>query len=800
MTHFKRTAATAFAVIGLASIAPLSALAQIDATITSIVDRFNEIENALPSMQHISVDATHSDNDYFLGKIDIWFHPEKNFTKLKNERRDGDDVTIQEMWGYGNQLIFVYHRSEWWNESDKKVGISERRYYLNNENVIREMYRDAYLPKGGSLDISNVSHTINDDFDTEAAKIIYADEEDRAEEIVKAARVISQWPGGSPDFLTFPYRIRLNSVSPNGKYAFAWGMRGVTNPDWLAYEQDYEYLEKLGVEEFDLHLISITDGSILQTIDSVFQPQGNLYMWTEWNSDSTHVAIGFDARFYTPVAEIYRVENNSATVLTNLTQSLSSIAIEVLRENDHPYAIDSDTAEGFIMIKDFNADGTLNLEYDISSKFEGPRYNAFLELALKFDYNSGNLSLVSSELPDYKPVPTNWEKLETFLLSNATTWLTQPPTVDEYEKKFTGHDDGVIHLYNVFGGFLNFTNLEILTRRPLFLSSPHSPGFLDTESRFDFGHYDPEVISDISRNLSPLLGDTFVRVTRPLYEAKFQSTAKHFQEALHYWQENPDELERQKNVYLGHLENQTLPEYYYLLEGDLAQTLFEGYSSDWTEQMVYLTGLRFWMRRACDGSYDAFADLLQRVIQAYDPNYFTTRGIPELLIESHDDNEGIGLVELLMEENGAMGIDHLTKLDLATLRQKLPNLTVKPATLYDEGGEYPGFKAYLGSAEVLTVTDYGTGDPTMFEARSTNMQMRNGISTGATFAEVFKNQKPLGYYFGVESDIGGVIAEAPGSERITLLFSPPEDYQLTTTLPPLEDIGHFTLTEMKWRP
>ena len=150
-------------------------------------------------------------------------------------------------------------------------------------------------------------------------------------------------------------------------------------------------------------------------------------------SDSTHVAIGFDARFYTPVAEIYRVENNSATVLTNLTQSLSSIAIEVLRENDHPYAIDSDTAEGFIMIKDFNADGTLNLEYDISSKFEGPRYNAFLELALKFDYNSGNLSLVSSELPDYKPVPTNWEKLETFLLSNATTWLTQPPTVDEYE-------------------------------------------------------------------------------------------------------------------------------------------------------------------------------------------------------------------------------------------------------------------------------------------------------------------------------------------------------------------------------
>lgn len=164
MTHFKRTAATAFAVIGLASITAPSAIAQIDATITNIVDQFNEIENGLPFTQHLLVDATHSDNDFFLGKIDVWFHPQGKFMKLKNERREGDDVTIQEMWGYENQLIFVYHRSEWWNETDKKIGVSERRYYLHDEKVIREMYRDAYLPKGGSLDISNVSHDVNDDF------------------------------------------------------------------------------------------------------------------------------------------------------------------------------------------------------------------------------------------------------------------------------------------------------------------------------------------------------------------------------------------------------------------------------------------------------------------------------------------------------------------------------------------------------------------------------------------------------------------------------------------------------------
>lgn len=801
MTPFRRPSAAALAAIGLALGAVAPAFAQIDATVTSIVDQFNEIENALPSMQHLSVDASHTDSDYFLGKIDIWFQPEGKFAKLRNERRNGDAVDIQELWGYGNELIFVFQRSEWTQPADRTVSVNETRYYLHDKKVIREMFRSASRPAGGSLDISDVSHTLNDELDPESATLLFEEENKRAEEITKAARVISQWPGGASGFLNLPYRLLLNSLSPDGRYAFAWGIRGIAQPDWLAWEEkSYDYIDSLGVEEFDLHVISIADGSILHTIPSIYQPLGNLYMWTDWCPDNKHVALGFDARFFTAEAGIYQIENGSVSNQNDLAASLSRIALDVLRKKDHPYAIDSEEANGFIDILDFKPDGTLNVRYEISSKLDGPRYNASLLLNLKFDFATGAITLLSSELPDYKPIPTTWDKLGTFLLSKVPEWLTSPPMLDDYETVFTGHDTGVIHLYNQFGAYFNPDNLEILTRSPLFLSGPHQPGYPDTQSRFEFGHYDPATVSEITRHVSILLNDNFVSVTRPLYEKYFQSTLHHFQESLRYWEQNPAELERQKLIYLDLLQSQTLPEYYYLLDGDLGRKLFEQYSSDWTEQMCYLTGLRFWMRRSCDNSYGAFAKLLQQVLQAYEPDYFSTRGFPEMTSDSDEENEGVGMVELLMEESGVMGINQLTKLDLPTLQQKLPNLTVKPATLYDEGGQYPGFKAFLGSAEVLTVTDFGTGDPTMFEARSMNMQMRNGVSTGATFAEVFQNQKPLGYYFGVESDVGGVIAEAPDSERITLLFTPPKDYQLTDTVPPLEDIGNFTLTEMKWRP
>lgn len=76
----------------------------------------------------------------------------------------------------------------------------------------------------------------------------------------------------------------------------------------------------------------------------------------------------------------------------------------------------------------------------------------------------------------------------------------------------------------------------------------------------------------------------------------------------------------------------------------------------------------------------------------------------------------------------------------------------------------------------------------------------NGVSTGDTFAHVFRNQHPLGLFNGLETDVGSVMVEAPGSERITLLFEPPPGTLIPDPELTISEMKDFILKEMRWMP
>lgn len=75
-----------FAVILSVLTGPSRSQAQDDAAVTEIVRQFNEIEEMLPRMETLFIDASHAESDLGIGAITVWFDPQTLYTKVRNGR------------------------------------------------------------------------------------------------------------------------------------------------------------------------------------------------------------------------------------------------------------------------------------------------------------------------------------------------------------------------------------------------------------------------------------------------------------------------------------------------------------------------------------------------------------------------------------------------------------------------------------------------------------------------------------------------------------------------------------------
>lgn len=780
--------------------------AQNEAIISQIVDQFSAIEDLLPQMQSIQVDGDHTESNYGVGKVTIWLDQQTGYAKSKNELQAGNSTEVQEMWMLGNDILFVFERSEW-RSDDGSVDVNEMRYYMHQGRVIREMTRRATFQRGQDLDISKVPHETVNDFELDYATAIYEGQQEKGMSIARVAKALGQRPPNAPSLLSLPFRMFVDTLSPDGQYAVAFTIDGVARPDWIQWEKDqFAYLEALGNPQVRTQLVSVWTGAVIGDLQGQFDADWRMGMWAKWSPDGYSFVYGEDARWNTLYAGLYQVRGNTLSKVADVTQGLSKVAIEALKKVKHPYAIDTDEAHGFLNVRALSNQGRLEVEYRIESKFEGDRNNAYIDIIVDYNYGNGQPTVVAANLPEYVPVAATWQELLNKISGEAMAWLSGPPALEDYLQTDTVcENSGMVHLFNQFGKVLNPTAVEMIVGRPLYVSGPHFRGEINRFSQNEFGHYDPISIAMVNDAVSDALKTpALVQATQVLYNAKFRSTIYDYQEALRYWESNPAELERQKQGYLQRIANNTLPEGgYYLLENNLAEQLMNDYSTDYERQLGLLSALRFWLRRSCDGSYGEFANMTQKVIQTYDRVYFSSKGLPDLLIDTEGEETEDGIVEVVMDEDGPLGLNEKTPLNLASLQRQLSGFKVEPATISEEGEDYPIFKVMLGGEVVLAVSDFGTGDPQAFEARSPNIQMKSGISTGDTFERVFGRQYPLGLFVGLETDAGAVIADAPGSEHIRLFFRPdnPDTFQLSDPAnPPIEELSNLVLVEMRWQP
>lgn len=621
-------------------LAPLSAVLAQEALSVAFPTTRESIESNLPSMEWERIDTSHFDSEEGVFGIEVWTHRGGMVGKIKVYSRDSESDRDDK----------IYNAEEFWLHLGEPVAHRRVSFYPGSAYEDITTFRDGKLVSSltrfadsGGEQVPDISSAKFEETDPESLNDeewvtqVFEDTSRNAEKMLVTAEVVQSLPGGKQSLLSQPYRIHLEDVSPDGSYALAWSIEGVGSPDWERWENEsWQYLESFGeFPNMPISVVSLKTGSIVGQLGQDMGAEG----WAEWSPDGRMFVYFVEVGHVVPLeSSVYRVGPDGVSmIISDFPAAVGQIAMKELEKVGHPYCVrrsltKSDDEEGSAVdtwISDISESGVFSVETSFGLHMESRLDQASLNIDLKIDPTTGALQLVSSKIAEFPQIPMNWEEAVEVISTSAASWLTSPPQVEEQYRFATWPETGILGLYNEFGAILTPEVIEVLLKRSLY---KESTGFLNLYTPYEFARYDPQAIAEIDRELSRFLNPA-VFATRGLYEAKFKTLARDFNEALRYWEEHPAELKRQGEVYLKHIKNGTLPDGYYLLDGDLADRLMEEYSSEFDAQLHYLTAIRFWMRRSIDGSKDEFASILQKTIRAFDSEYYSNNGFPDLIID-----------------------------------------------------------------------------------------------------------------------------------------------------------------------
>jgi len=182
-------------------------------------------------------------------------------------------------------------------------------------------------------------------------------------------------------------------------------------------------------------------------------------------------------------------------------------------------------------------------------------------------------------------------------------------------------DEGMRSKYAILKSIASIQILESKAGVPVFVSGPHKEGKLDYHAVSEFGHYNPNFLKIVKKDLKKTLSNKkFVKKTQSLYDSKFKNMARAYYDAYYYVN---------MNAYLA----PTADRYIESIEGgaplDL-QEVFRDYSQameqkgfSWYESNV---AAGFWVRRHIDNTDKYFLDLITELVKTYDKEFI---GQPE---------------------------------------------------------------------------------------------------------------------------------------------------------------------------
>ncbi len=229
----------------------------------------------------------------------------------------------------------------------------------------------------------------------------------------------------------------------------------------------------------------------------------------------------------------------------------------------------------------------------------------------------------------------------------ATPVATPPSPMEsalrEWERKSQCQDFD----YFPEGGIQNFwchrparitlASVRELVGVEIFKSGPHTADALQLDAANDFGHYDPAFVRALVEKAAPSEHGSAAQIaTQAAYDASMKPLAEIFWKTYAKSQADKECFAREKTAYGNLIAKKKLPKdyyerWFYFMNPHFCDKGPEKSFKFWMDHgfdagvdgNVTKTVVGFWLRRSMDGTMDAFAEGLKKLIAAYEPDLLT---------------------------------------------------------------------------------------------------------------------------------------------------------------------------------
>ena len=180
---------------------------------------------------------------------------------------------------------------------------------------------------------------------------------------------------------------------------------------------------------------------------------------------------------------------------------------------------------------------------------------------------------------------------------------------------------------------ITLASIRELAGVEIFTKGPHSVDTLKLDAASDFGHYNPAFVRFLIDKAGPSEhGSAAQKATQPSYDALLLPLAEIFWKTYAKSQADKECFAREKAAYGDLIAKKKLPKDYYerwfyfmnpyFCDRGAAHN-FNFYSDNafdaGVDGNVTKTVLGFWLRRSLDGTMDAFAEGLKKMLASYEP-------------------------------------------------------------------------------------------------------------------------------------------------------------------------------------
>ncbi len=248
-----------------------------------------------------------------------------------------------------------------------------------------------------------------------------------------------------------------------------------------------------------------------------------------------------------------------------------------------------------------------------------------LSLMFKFLISLLLILVISSQIITVNPVysATNNQNLNQIKKTwkNLDKLFQQKYEYCQVEKTWLT-DIGFRGLYCHIKSQLSYKKLQKIAKLQIFdvTQSPHTKSYLDLQSNIKFGHYNPQFVHWLNNKAIRSLTDDplLIASTQFIYNKHIREQARIFYITYQILQQDTELLASEKEAYLTHLKNQTLPELYLQERFRTFSDKLEKKGYNW-----YIANVApgFWVRRSIDGTDKEFFIALNRLILNYDPQF-----------------------------------------------------------------------------------------------------------------------------------------------------------------------------------